>query len=300
MGFKIVAKGFNCPCMQSCRLFFDVNYVNYVNICSLLPFKNYSKGRRRTFVRWWLLLHIRIASPPSCALKEVCGTRLNMHKPISAPTTILYHTDSKHNTMTHAPFLHTILTHFQHSDICMCAIIPWFNFLLSVVELCKGIVSVDWIWMVCTCSVDSLVAAACYKVQLFVREQSCCPPPTHGAGKASQPRVWASFVKQRPPLLHKNGWKREDQTKNLLEKFGGLIENYNGNHGNCGDGAGIQKLPFTKVCTSTSPSLQILARLQFAVVLSHVVTPRNVLSDFCAILLPAAHALEVAMKVDRR
>ena len=62
----------------------------------------------------------------------------------------------------------------------------------------------------------------------------------------------------------------------------------------------IQKLPFTKVCTSTSPSLQILARLQFAVVLSHVVTPRNVLSDFCAILLPAAHALEVAMKVDRR
>ena len=56
-------------------------------------------------------------------------------------------------------------------------------------------------------SVDSLVAAACYKVQLFVREQSCCPPPTHGAGKASQPRVWASFVKQRPPLLHKNGWK---------------------------------------------------------------------------------------------
>ena len=53
-----------------------------------------------------------------------------------------------------------------------------------------------------------------------------------------------------------------------------------------------------KVCTS--PSLQILARLRFAVVLSHVVTPRNVLSDFCAILLPAAHALEVAMKVDRR
>ena len=85
----------------------DVNYVHYVNICSLLPFKNYSKGRRRTFVRWWLLVHIRIASPPSCALKEVCGTRLNMHKPISAPTTILYHTDSKHNTMTHAPFLHT-------------------------------------------------------------------------------------------------------------------------------------------------------------------------------------------------
>ena len=84
------------------------------------------------------------------------------------------------------------------------------------------------------------------------------------------------------------------------EKFGGLLENYNGNHGNCCDGAGIQKLPFTKVCTSTSPSLQILARLQFAVVLSHVVTPRNVLSDFCAILLPAAHALEVAMKVDRR
>ena len=68
-------------------------------------------------------------------------------------------------------------------------------------------------------SVDSLVAAACYKVQLFVREQSCCPPPTHGAGKASQPRVWASFVKQRPPLLHKNGWKREDQTKNLFGKI---------------------------------------------------------------------------------
>ena len=69
-----------------------------------------------------------------------------------------------------------ILPVWPHSDICMCAIIPWFNFLLSVVELCKGIVSVDWIWMVCTCSVDSLVAAACYKVQLFVLEQSCCPP----------------------------------------------------------------------------------------------------------------------------
>ena len=46
MGFKIVAKGFNCLCMQSCRSFFeallgDVNYVHYVNICSLLPFKNY-------------------------------------------------------------------------------------------------------------------------------------------------------------------------------------------------------------------------------------------------------------------
>ena len=144
-------------------------------------------------------------------------------------------------------------------------------------------------------SVDSLVAAACYKVQLFVREQSCCPPPTHGAGKASQPRVWASFVKQRPPLLE---WVK-DQTKNLLEKFWGPIENCNGN---CGDGAGNSETPLyqVKVWTSTSPSLQILARLQFAVVLSHVVTPRNVLSDFCAILLPAAHALEVAMKVDRR
>ena len=45
-----------------------------------------------------------------------------------------------------------ILPVWPHSDICMCAIIPWFNFLLSVVKLCKGIVSVDWIWMVCTCS----------------------------------------------------------------------------------------------------------------------------------------------------
>ena len=108
MGFKIVAKGFNCPCMQSCRSFFEA--LGMWTMCTMWIFahcchlRTTQKGEDvHLCVGDWCifaLLHHHLVLWKRFVAQD--WTCINLS---ALPRR--YFTIPILNTMTHAPFLHT-------------------------------------------------------------------------------------------------------------------------------------------------------------------------------------------------
>ena len=166
MGFKIVAKGFNCLCMQSCRSFFEAlgmwtmcTMWIYAHCCHLRTTK---KGE-----------DVHLCVGDCCCIFALLHHHLVLWKRFVAQDWTCINLSALPRRYFTIPILNTIpwsMHHsyivpvWPHSDICLCAIIPWFNFLVQR--------RVDSRWW------------SCVKASFQLTEYEWCARAVHNAYKA--------------------------------------------------------------------------------------------------------------------